>query len=475
LKGDFMKTSRFMALFLVIACGSSAPAPLANGAKAISKTRLTVLKHSLLGSTGTVSGGGTINCGPSCKADFEAGDAVELTVDDSSQFDSFAIDCPGAHCITSTSSSIEVDMSADHAVTANFRPHTNFVFVTSTTHGANLGGLSGADAICAQRAQAAGLGGQSYVAWLSTDTIAAPSRLGSARGWMRTDGLPVIDSVTELTQRDQFFFPIRLDEKGQDVAAGGDYGFVPVWSGTFVTGTAPGLTCQNWTSEGSTDVTLVGDAAAGALAWSWNNAHYACEGWSLPIYCFETDYATPVSPAPAPASARLAFVSNIANVAFAPRDGGSIADADAVCAADAAQAGLPGSFKALLADIGKSPKSRFDTSKGPWYRLDGVPIVAKAGDLFVHGGPLLLAPLDVTDDLTHAPVMSQAWTGFGGDVDDYSVQGTAATTCNGWSTSSADRLGVASFITFTYKSFRDVPRWPTPDCSQPQQLYCLQE
>ena len=43
---------------------------------------------------------------------------------------------------------------------------SGLVFVTSTTHNGNLGGVAGADAICNARAAAAGLPG-SYLAWIS--------------------------------------------------------------------------------------------------------------------------------------------------------------------------------------------------------------------------------------------------------------------------------------------------------------------
>src|SRR5262249_42934796 len=49
------------------------------------------------------------------------------------------------------------------------------VFVTSTTHDGNLGGLDGADAICASLAANAGLSG-TYKAWLSP----LPSPRGTA-------------------------------------------------------------------------------------------------------------------------------------------------------------------------------------------------------------------------------------------------------------------------------------------------------
>ena len=89
------------------------------------------------------------------------------------------------------------------------------MFVTTTTHNGNLGGLAGADAICQARAQAGGLAG-TYRAWLSTSTASAFSRLGTASGWVRPDGKPVFDSRADLTTP-RMFHPIRIDERGGDV------------------------------------------------------------------------------------------------------------------------------------------------------------------------------------------------------------------------------------------------------------------
>jgi hypothetical protein len=68
-----------------------------------------------------------------------------------------------------------------------------------------------------------------------------------------------------------------------------------------------------------------------------------------------------------------------------------------------------------------------------------------------------------------------AWTGFHSQVDDYFARGTAATTCNGWSTASASVVADARIADFSWRSFYDLPNWPLPNCSQAAQLYCLQE
>jgi hypothetical protein len=457
--------------WLLIAClgcgGSSSPTnPNPTG-----PTHLHLAQRVLLGVQGGQVSGEGIDCGATCDATYVvgAGHAVTLTATGAA-FGSFSVDCPGAACVQTTASSLVLDMSHDHVVEAVFRPRVNFVFVTSTTHKSNFGGFAGADALCSASAMAAGLGGAQYVAWLSAGNINAPERLGLARGWMRTDGAPVLDSVAALILENEFFYPIRLDENGHDVTDGSSSGFIPVWTGTTsFYGPAPAESCSAWTGSG--DAAFVGAADVGAILWN-SGSLYSCANWSLPIFCFETDYSTPFVPPPPPAGARLAFLSR----SFTPIEGGSIADADAWCAADAAAAQLAGSFKALLADVGRSPASRFDASKGPWYRLDGVAIVDRAADLFAPGGPRLAAPLDLeADGLTRARPLAPAWTGFGGEVDDYTLPGTAATTCNGWSTRSSTWSGVTSVADFTWRSFQDVSGWPIPSCGGSAQLYCLQE
>src|SRR5213592_2896892 len=87
----------------------------------------------------------------------------------------------------------------------------NYVFVTSTTHAPDELGPADADRICNARAQAAGLPG-TYVAWLSSSTEPARDRLGSARGWVRLDGLPFTDTLADLAAG-KVFYPVGLDER----------------------------------------------------------------------------------------------------------------------------------------------------------------------------------------------------------------------------------------------------------------------
>ena len=74
------------------------------------------------------------------------------------------------------------------------------VFVSSTLHTGDLGGLTGADAICNNLAEAAGFPG-TYMAWLS-DSSASPSTLFTQATvpYRRVDGTQVADDWTELTE-----------------------------------------------------------------------------------------------------------------------------------------------------------------------------------------------------------------------------------------------------------------------------------
>ena len=68
--------------------------------------------------------------------------------------------------------------------TATATPQLNRVFVTSSKKTGDFGGLAGGDTECNSLASLAGLPG-TYVAWLSTATVNASTRLGSAQGFVR--------------------------------------------------------------------------------------------------------------------------------------------------------------------------------------------------------------------------------------------------------------------------------------------------
>jgi hypothetical protein len=154
---------------------------------------------------------------------------------------------------------------------------SKLVFVTSTSHDGNLGGLDGADAICNSLASAAGLPGQ-YKAWLADDLQAPADRFShSTVPYKRRDGATIANDWADLTDG-AIAAPINLNEFGAMVAP--DF----VWTNVFGPGTAyGGPNCFNWAS-GAPEFGVVGSAESVSAGWT---LYYAgsCDS-AFRLYCF---------------------------------------------------------------------------------------------------------------------------------------------------------------------------------------------
>jgi hypothetical protein len=277
-------------------------------------------------------------------------------------------------------------------------------------------------------------------------------RLGDARGWIRVDEKPFVDTAEELVAL-QMVRPLIINELGEFSTGG------PVWTGTTTEARFAGTACDDWTSEDPSSTRL---GASDGMASMFTIFFSASCGGEFPLYCFGIDKFIPVSLAPV--TGRTAFVSE---TAWTPGDG--IASADQLCMTEAQQAGLTGSFKALLADVGASAQSRFDTSGLPWVRVDGVAVAPTAEGLF--SSEYIESAMSLSADGQSDYGNFGVWTG----AVDPSTAGTADTTCNGWTdatdpnTSIGGRSGSTRQSTFF--SFDRNNR-----CSATFiHLYCLQE
>lgn len=162
-------------------------------------------------------------------------------------------------------------------------------FITSagSGKGADLGGLEGADAHCTSLAEAAGVAGKTWRAYLSTSTVDAKDRIGPGP-WFNAKGVKVADDVTSLhTDSNSINKENALDEKGNVVNGRGD---TPnrhdILTGTMPDGTkASDQTCGDWTMSGAEGAAMLGhhdrmgldDSAA---AKSWNSSHASRGGCS---------------------------------------------------------------------------------------------------------------------------------------------------------------------------------------------------
>ena len=170
-------------------------------------------------------------------------------------------------------------------------PMSFFVTSTGAGKGANLGGLSGADAHCQKLAEAAGAGNRTWHAYLSTSQsgdkpgVNARDRIGQGP-WFNAKGQRVAknlsdlhgDSLEEARVGNTLTKATALTEKGDRVNGFGD---TPnqhdILTGSQPDGTAypdsADHTCGNWTSEGTGSAQLGHFDRTGGPNTSWNSAH----------------------------------------------------------------------------------------------------------------------------------------------------------------------------------------------------------
>ena len=375
-------------------------------------------------------------------ASADASDATTGT-DGTSQIDVISADVASA------------DGSADALADVPPGPLANRIFVTSTVFpNAAFGGRAGADAICQAHADDAGLDG-SFVALVSTSAAGLGTRVQNARGWVRLDGRPVADTPDQLVFG-KIWYPIALDEHGNAPR-------LEAWVATGATSDGgTGQTCNDWTSTTSSYICGYWPAAFSLYLYG---ATCGCTVESH-LYCLEVSKNVPVSP-PAPVSGRFAFVSHGTWNGI-----GGLVPADNICKAEAAVAGLPGSYKALLSTSVVPAASRFDASTGTpnWTRIDGIPIFADPVELPTDR---ILIPL-VTDADGGNVGGGWVWTGATSPAE---AGAPDADTCSDWTGVDYARAGFAGTVSSEYTQ---VPGWfgnygGLPCGTYSNHLYCFQE
>jgi hypothetical protein len=187
------------------------------------------------------------------------------------------------------------------------KPQPMGFFITSvgSGDGANLGGLSGADAHCQKLAAAAGAGNRTWRAYLSGTengkVVNAKDRIGTGP-WYNAKGVMIAANVAELHGENKLTKETQLTEKGAVVNGRGDTPNThDILTGSQLDGTAftdgADHTCNNWTSNstGSAQVGHHDRQGGGANPTSWNNAHaskgcsqanLAGSGGAGLFYCF---------------------------------------------------------------------------------------------------------------------------------------------------------------------------------------------
>jgi hypothetical protein len=174
------------------------------------------------------------------------------------------------------------------SVPAAAQQNTMSFFITSAGpgDGAKLGGLEGADAHCKQLADAAGVTGKTWRAYLSAKAaegqpaVNAKDRIGTGP-WYNQRGVMVARNVDDLhSANNKLGKENSLTEKGMEVPGRGNApNHHDIITGSLMNGTLSAdttdTTCGNWTSN-SSGTAYVGHhdrQGGGANPTSWNSAH----------------------------------------------------------------------------------------------------------------------------------------------------------------------------------------------------------
>jgi hypothetical protein len=197
-------------------------------------------------------------------------------------------------------------------------PMSFFITSTSPGNGGNLGGLAGADAHCQKLAAAAGAGGRTWRAYLSTNYIPPSTAAVHARDrigkgpWFNAKGVLIATDLAQLHGSNNLNKQTALTEKGGVVNGRGDTPLMhDILTGSRPDGTAypgfpgqPNMTCGDWTREANA-FAMVGHhdrlqntPVTDPWADSWNSSHLtvSCSKEDLPksggaglFYCFAAD------------------------------------------------------------------------------------------------------------------------------------------------------------------------------------------
>lgn len=193
------------------------------------------------------------------------------------------------------------------------QPMSFFVTSVGMGDGANLGGLAGADKHCQTLAAAAGAGGKTWRAYLSTQgpgAVNARDRIGKGP-WFNAKGARIAqdagdihgDTLEQARRGNSLTKQTAISEKGQAVNGVGDTpNMHDILTGSQLDGTAfpagADRTCRNWTSNTGDSAQVGHHDRTGGGNISWNSTHpskgcsqanLVATGGAGFFYCFAID------------------------------------------------------------------------------------------------------------------------------------------------------------------------------------------
>lgn len=303
-------------------------------------------------------------------------------------------------------------------------------------------GLAGADARCNAVAQSAGVSG-TFKALLGAAGQPASKRFNlTGAPWARIDGTKIVDKAANLADS-QLASPLNQTADGQYVLDGF------AWTGTAEIAGKPLESCNDWSATAAPRVGHTGNVTSTGstfLTDDWDPQH-RCTRDDGYLYCLE-ETGTGVEPPALPDSrANVMFVTSETYNANL----GGLTGADQKCAASAANAGLSGSFVAVISAPTADAAGRLGNARG-FVRPDGLPIAGSP--IALLDGRFAYPPnLDAKGD----EVSGYVWTG---DMSD--CAGWTSTTAGGGDMGDPNLGGSGAFI------------YGGSSCNASNHLYCAE-
>lgn len=345
--------------------------------------------------------------------------------------------------------------------TCVFDSDTNYVFVTTTPHNGNLGGLTGADAICQAQAEGVSLPG-TYQAFLHVYETEAQTRFSGSSGWYRVDGLAFANDLDAATTGAVLYPPI-LDPNGDVV-------YAETWAGDDYYED----NCASWTSDADTAYARYGRLDS---ADRWDGTGFPTCDEERRLLCLRHNGLANEATASAPGT-RLAFVSSvtfygsgqITSTGPSGRDNMDLtcqSDFEGVFGTDTGRV-----FRAFVSGTSSAASRIGDKTSSTWARHDGVVIAETPGDLFDWD---LIAPLNLRLDGTYLQygVVTNVWTGSA------NPNSTSINDCSNWTSRSPSAHGWWRYLTETgYISGDDWDDFgfrSNGACDDKRYVYCIED
>jgi hypothetical protein len=210
---------------------------------------------------------------------------------------------------TVAATAVVLGLAGASAIAQGPAANMSFFVTSSNPNGGNLGGLAGADQVCQSLAKAAGAGGKTWRAYLSTSTVDAKSRIGNGP-WYNYKGELIAQNAADLHTGDKnrISGTTALTEKGTapNYLVSKDGKAVPaaqplqhdILTGTNEDGTKNADTCRDWTAGDASAKAMLGHADRlgrnpGLNSWNAIHASQGCgqeqlqpTGGAGMLYCF---------------------------------------------------------------------------------------------------------------------------------------------------------------------------------------------